>query len=44
MKLNLGCWHRHIPGFVHVDLCDMEHMDKENGMLVSLNIEAVKNG
>jgi predicted SAM-dependent methyltransferase len=27
MKLNLGCWNRHIPGFIHVDLCDMEHID-----------------
>lgn len=27
MKLNLGCWHRYIPGFVHVDLCDMPHID-----------------
>ena len=27
MKLNLGCWHRHIPGWVHVDLCDMPHID-----------------
>jgi len=53
MKLHLGCWHRHIPGFVHVDLCDMDHidyyqayfphMDKENGILVSLNVEVTKN-
>lgn len=27
IKLNLGCWHRYIPGFVHVDLCDMPHID-----------------
>jgi predicted SAM-dependent methyltransferase len=27
MKLHLGCWHRQIPGFVHVDLCDMPHID-----------------
>ena len=27
MKLNLGCWHRYIPGFIHVDLCDMPHID-----------------
>ena len=25
--VNLGCWHRYIPGFVHVDLCDMDHID-----------------
>lgn len=27
MKLHLGCWHRYIPGFVHIDLCDMDHID-----------------
>jgi predicted SAM-dependent methyltransferase len=27
VKLHLGCWHRHIPGFVHVDLCDLPHID-----------------
>jgi len=27
MKLHLGCWHRYIPGFVHIDLCDMPHID-----------------
>jgi predicted SAM-dependent methyltransferase len=27
MKLHLGCWHRYIPGFIHVDLCDMPHID-----------------
>jgi predicted SAM-dependent methyltransferase len=27
MKLHLGCWHRYIPGFIHVDICDMEHID-----------------
>ena len=25
--LNLGCWHREIPGWVHVDLCDLPHID-----------------
>jgi predicted SAM-dependent methyltransferase len=30
MKLHLGCWHRHIPGFVHVDLCDMPHIDHQH--------------
>ena len=54
MKLHLGYWHRYIPGFVHVDLCDMNHIDyqsridnfpmfKENGILISLNVEAIKN-
>lgn len=27
LKLHLGCWHRFIPGWVHVDLCDMPHID-----------------
>lgn len=27
MKLHLGCWTRYIPGFVHVDLCDLPHID-----------------
>lgn len=27
MKLHLGCWKRYIPGFVHVDLFDMPHID-----------------
>jgi len=27
MKLHLGCWKRHIPGFIHVDLCDLPHID-----------------
>lgn len=26
VKLNLGCWHRNIPGFINVDLCDMPHI------------------
>ncbi|WP_374659987.1 methyltransferase domain-containing protein [Inhella sp.] len=32
MKLHLGCWHRHIPGFVHVDLCDYPHIDHKAGI------------
>ncbi len=27
MKLHLGCWHRYIPGYIHVDLCDLDHID-----------------
>ena len=23
IQLNLGCWHRNIPGFINVDLCDV---------------------
>lgn len=26
MNLHLGCWHRNIPGFVNIDLCDMPHI------------------
>jgi predicted SAM-dependent methyltransferase len=26
MKIHLGCWHRDIPGFTNVDLCDMPHI------------------
>jgi predicted SAM-dependent methyltransferase len=32
INLNLGCWHRHIPGWVHVDLCDMPHIDHKSGI------------
>jgi len=32
MKVHLGCWHRHIPGFVHVDYCDMSHIDYKSGI------------
>jgi len=30
IKAHLGCWHRVIPGFVHVDLCDMPHIDHKS--------------
>lgn len=30
IKAHLGCWHRFIPGFVHVDLCDMPHIDHKS--------------
>lgn len=30
MKLHLGCWHRYIPNFVHVDYCDMPHIDHKS--------------
>ena len=26
MKIHLGCWHRNIPGFINVDLCDLPHI------------------
>jgi predicted SAM-dependent methyltransferase len=32
MKLHLGCWHRNIPGFVNVDLCDMPHIDYKSNI------------
>jgi len=32
MQLHLGCWHRDIPGFVNVDLCDMEHIDYQSSI------------
>lgn len=32
IKVHLGCWHRFIPGFVHVDLCDMPHIDYRSGI------------
>lgn len=32
IKVHLGCWHRFIPGFVHVDLCDMPHIDYKSGI------------
>ncbi len=32
MKLHLGCWHRYIPGFVHIDLCDMDHIDYKSNI------------
>ncbi|WP_416695865.1 class I SAM-dependent methyltransferase [Candidatus Pseudothioglobus sp. Uisw_050_01] len=32
IKLHLGCWHRYIPGFIHIDLCDMSHIDYKSGI------------
>jgi ubiquinone/menaquinone biosynthesis C-methylase UbiE len=32
IKAHLGCWHRVIPGFVHVDLCDMPHIDHKSNI------------
>lgn len=32
LKAHLGCWHRVIPGFVHVDLCDMPHIDHKSSI------------
>lgn len=27
MNLHLGCWKRYIPGFIHIDLVDLPHID-----------------
>jgi predicted SAM-dependent methyltransferase len=32
MKLHLGCWNRYLPGFVHVDLCDLPHIDHQRSI------------
>ena len=32
IKLNLGCWHRYIPGWVHIDLCDLPHIDYKSSI------------
>lgn len=32
MKINLGSWHRNIPGFINVDLCDMPHIHHKSSI------------
>lgn len=32
IKLNLGCWHRDIPGFINIDLCDFPHIDYKSNI------------
>lgn len=32
MNVHLGCWHRIIPGFINVDLCDMPHIDYKSNI------------
>ena len=32
MKLHLACWYRYIPGWIHVDLCDMPHINYNSSM------------
>ena len=42
MKLHLECGSRHIPGYVHLDdfaQAYIPYMDKEHGVLISLNAE-----
>ena len=40
MNLHLGCWHRYIPGFIHIDLCDMDHIDYKSDIG---NLEFIEN-
>lgn len=32
MKLHLGCGRRYLPGFVHVDLADLPHIDHQSDL------------
>ena len=32
IKVHLGCWHRVIPSFIHVDLCDMPHINYKSSI------------
>jgi predicted SAM-dependent methyltransferase len=32
LKVHLGCWHRIIKGFIHVDLCDFPHIDYKSSI------------
>lgn len=32
IKLNLGCWHREIPGWIHIDICDYPHIDYKSSI------------
>ena len=32
MQLHLGCWHRNIPGFINIDLCDMPHIHHKSNV------------
>jgi len=32
VKLHLGCWKRYIPGFVHIDLVDLPHIDYQHSV------------
>ena len=32
MKLHLGCGKRNFPGWVHVDLVDLPHIDYQNSV------------
>jgi predicted SAM-dependent methyltransferase len=32
MKLHLGCGNKYIPGFIHIDLMDFEHIDHKRSI------------
>jgi len=32
VRLHLGCWKRYIPGFIHIDLCDLPHIDYKHSV------------
>jgi predicted SAM-dependent methyltransferase len=32
VKLHLGCGRRHLPGFIHVDLADLPHIDHQSDL------------
>ena len=32
LKVHLGCWHRYLPEFIHVDYCDMPHIDYKSSI------------
>ena len=32
LNIHLGCWHRYIPGWVHVDFCDLDHIDYKSSI------------
>lgn len=32
VKLNLGCWQRYLPGFIHIDLCNLPHIDYKSSV------------
>lgn len=32
MNLHLGCWKRQIPGFLHIDICDLPHIDFQHSV------------
>jgi len=43
IKLHLGCWKRYLPGFTHIDLCNLPHIDYRSSVskLPMFNDESV---